>query len=135
MPGRDRHPRCADTAEGAEGTDAMRVETTRTAGTVRLRHAVAYTGSADDVVARATPFVAAARGRHEPVALAVRPATARALADVPPAGGLPGTTGGGDSAHGRARPLRRARTTPGRRSPPGGLGSCARSPAGAAGSR
>jgi anti-sigma regulatory factor (Ser/Thr protein kinase) len=76
----------------------VRVETTRTAGAVRLRHAVAYTSSADDVVARATPFVAAARGRHEPVALAVRPVTARALADVPPADGLPGPTGGGDSA-------------------------------------
>ena len=76
----------------------MRVETTRPAGTVRLRHAAAYTGSADDVVARATPFVAAARGRDEPVALAVRPATARALADVPPADGLPGPTAGGDSA-------------------------------------
>ncbi|MBL8925790.1 MAG: ATP-binding protein [Pseudonocardia sp.] len=75
----------------------MRVETTRTAGAVRLRHAVAYTGSADDVVARATPFVAAARGRHEPVALAVRPATALALADVPPADGLPAPAADGGS--------------------------------------
>jgi len=71
----------------------MRVETTRTAGTVRLRHAVGFTdgfGPAVDAVAAATPFVAAARGRDEPVALAVRPATARALAAVPPAEGLPG---------------------------------------------
>ena len=50
------------TPKAPGGTDAMRVETTRTAGAVRLRHAVGYTGSADDVVARATPFVAAARG-------------------------------------------------------------------------
>ena len=68
----------------------MRVETTRTAGAVRLRHAVGVTASADDVVARAAPFVAAARGRDEPVALAVAPPTARALAAVPPADGLPG---------------------------------------------
>ena len=71
----------------------MRVETTRTAGTVRLRHAVGFTdgfGPAVDAVAAATPFVAAARGRDEPVAPAVRPATARALAAVPPAEGLPG---------------------------------------------
>ena len=75
----------------------MRVETTRTAGAVRLRHAVAFTdgftASADDVVARAAPFVAAARGRGEPVALAVRPAAARALAEVPPADGLPEVDG------------------------------------------
>ena len=42
------------------------------------------------MVARAAPFVAAARGRDEPVALAVAPPTARALAAVPPADGLPG---------------------------------------------
>ena len=57
---------------------------------MRLRHAVGVTASADDVVARAAPFVAAARGRDEPVALAVAAPTARALAAVPPADGLPG---------------------------------------------
>lgn len=70
----------------------MRVETTRTAGAVRLRHAVAFTdgftASADEVVARAAPFVAAARGRGEPVAFAVRPDVARELAAVPPAAAL-----------------------------------------------
>ncbi len=68
----------------------MRVETTRTAGTVRLRHAVGLTGSTADVVACAAPFVAGARGRGEPVALAVGPTAARALAAVHPADGLPG---------------------------------------------
>jgi anti-sigma regulatory factor (Ser/Thr protein kinase) len=72
----------------------MRVDSTRTAGAVRLRHAVGFTEgfttAGDDVVARVTPFVAAARGRDEPVALAVAPGTARALAAVPPADGLPG---------------------------------------------
>ena len=72
----------------------MRVETTRTAGAVRLRHAVAFTEgfttATDDVVGLAAPLVAAARGRDEPVALAVRTATAQALAAVPPAEGLPG---------------------------------------------
>jgi anti-sigma regulatory factor (Ser/Thr protein kinase) len=80
----------------------VRVETTRTAGAVRLRHAVGFTEgfttSTDDVVALAGPLVAAARGRDEPVALAVRPATARALAAVPPAEGLPGP----DPGHGAA---------------------------------
>jgi anti-sigma regulatory factor (Ser/Thr protein kinase) len=70
----------------------VRVETTRTAGAVRLRHAVAFTEgfttAADEVAARAAPFVAAARGRGEVVALAVRPAAARALAAVPPAADL-----------------------------------------------
>jgi anti-sigma regulatory factor (Ser/Thr protein kinase) len=63
----------------------MRVETTRSAGVVRLRHGVAFTASAAETVARASPLVAAARARDEPVALAVAPATARALAQVPPA--------------------------------------------------
>ena len=58
----------------------MRVETTRSAGVVRLRHGAGFTTSADDVVAQARPLVAAARMRGEPVALAVRPATAEALA-------------------------------------------------------
>jgi anti-sigma regulatory factor (Ser/Thr protein kinase) len=60
----------------------VRVETTRSAGIVRLRHGAGFTSSADDVVAQATPLVAAARSRGEPVALAVRPATAEALEDV-----------------------------------------------------
>ena len=60
----------------------MRVETTRTAGLVRLRHGVGFTASPDDVVAQARPLLAAARDRGEPVALAVRPTTEEALADA-----------------------------------------------------
>jgi anti-sigma regulatory factor (Ser/Thr protein kinase) len=60
----------------------VRVETTRSAGVVRLRHGAGFTSSADDVVAQAAPIVAAARSRGEPVALAVRPATAAALEAV-----------------------------------------------------
>jgi anti-sigma regulatory factor (Ser/Thr protein kinase) len=69
----------------------MRVETTRSAGVVRLRHGVGFTASAADVVAMASPLVAAARARDEPVALAVRPATERALAQVPAAAPPDGT--------------------------------------------
>jgi anti-sigma regulatory factor (Ser/Thr protein kinase) len=60
----------------------VRVETTRSAGVVRLRHGVGFTTSEDDVRAQATPLVAAAAARGEPVAFAVRPATEPALADV-----------------------------------------------------
>jgi anti-sigma regulatory factor (Ser/Thr protein kinase) len=72
----------------------VRVETTRTAGALRLRHGVGFGGSARDVVAAAAPFVAAARGRDEPVALAVRPGPEKELAAVPPAAGLPGPAPG-----------------------------------------
>jgi anti-sigma regulatory factor (Ser/Thr protein kinase) len=61
----------------------VRVETTRSAGVVRLRHGAAFTSSPDDVVATAAPLVAAARARGEPVALAVRPATQAALTAAP----------------------------------------------------
>jgi anti-sigma regulatory factor (Ser/Thr protein kinase) len=47
---------------------------------VRLRHGVGFIDSDREVVDRAAPVVAAAQARGEPVALAVRPATARALA-------------------------------------------------------
>lgn len=76
----------------------MRVETTRTAGAVRLRHAVGFSASAADVVTLAAPSVAAARGRDEPVALAVRPATERALAAVPATAGLPAALTGRNGA-------------------------------------
>ena len=51
----------------------VRVETTRTAGPCGCATPSGSRASADDVVAHAAPFVAAARGRDEPVALAVRP--------------------------------------------------------------
>jgi anti-sigma regulatory factor (Ser/Thr protein kinase) len=79
----------------------VRVETTRTAGIVRLRHAVGFTASAEDVVARAGPLIAAAQARDEPVALAVRPATERAL--FPAAGStVAGSTVAGSTAAGPA---------------------------------
>jgi anti-sigma regulatory factor (Ser/Thr protein kinase) len=58
----------------------VRVETTRSAGVVKLRHGVGFTASDADVVAQAAPLVAAAMARDEPVALAVRPTTEWALA-------------------------------------------------------
>jgi anti-sigma regulatory factor (Ser/Thr protein kinase) len=61
----------------------VRVETTRSAGVVRLRHGAGFTSSPGDVVAKAGPLVAAAQARGEPVALAVRPATEQALTAVP----------------------------------------------------
>ena len=60
----------------------MKVETTRSAGVVRLRHGVAFTRSPAEVAELATPLVAGARVRGEPVALAVRPSTERALTEV-----------------------------------------------------
>jgi anti-sigma regulatory factor (Ser/Thr protein kinase) len=60
----------------------VRVETTRSAGVVRLRHGVAFTRSPAEAATLATPLVAGARARGEPVALAVRPPTARALTDL-----------------------------------------------------
>ena len=107
----------------------MRVETTRTAGAVRLRHAVGVTASADDVVARAAPFVAAARGRDEPVALAVAP---RPRGRSPPC--RPPTDCPAAPPRRSCRcPSRTGRTTRARPSPPGGPESCARSPAGRGG--
>ncbi len=78
----------------------MRVETTRSAGVLRLRHGAAFTSSPDDVVAKATPLVTAARARDEPVALAVRPATERALTAA-----LDRTAPAGGPVATRARPV------------------------------
>lgn len=58
----------------------MRIETTRSAGVVRMRHGVGFTASPDDVVAKAAPLIAAAHVRGEPVVLAVREDTEQALA-------------------------------------------------------
>ena len=83
----------------------MRVETTRSAGVLRLRHGAGFTTSSDDVVAQARPLVAAAGMRAEPVALAVQPATAEALAaalaEVSPDAGL---VGAGSLSGGTASP-------------------------------
>ncbi|MHA6794638.1 ATP-binding protein [Pseudonocardia bannensis] len=60
----------------------MRVETTRVATPVRLRHAVGFHSSTDDLVGQMVPLVTAALDRGEPVALAVGPTTERALHDA-----------------------------------------------------
>lgn len=57
----------------------MRVETTRVATPVRLRHACGVYSSPADLVDQLLPIVAGALRRREPVALAVRPGTERAL--------------------------------------------------------
>jgi anti-sigma regulatory factor (Ser/Thr protein kinase) len=83
----------------------VKIETTRTAGLVRLRHAVGFTASTDDVVAHAAPVIAAALTRREPVALALRPATERALATVlPVTPALTGSTNGAAELVHLARP-------------------------------
>lgn len=66
----------------------MRVETTRVANPVRLQHMAGFYDSMPDLVGQALPLVSAAFARAEPVALAVRPTTERALHDV--AGGAAG---------------------------------------------
>ena len=71
----------------------MRIETTRSAGVVRLRHGAGFTASPADVVAQAVPLVAGAGSRGDAVALAVSPATeeplAAALAGTRPVTGVP----------------------------------------------
>lgn len=60
----------------------MRVETTRRAHAVRLRHAAGFHGSHPGLVAQLVSLVTAAQQRDEPVALAVRPITEEALRHV-----------------------------------------------------
>ncbi|NMH98157.1 ATP-binding protein [Pseudonocardia acidicola] len=57
----------------------MKVETTRVAAPVQLRHAACFFESAEHLLRQALPLVTAALERGEPVALSVRPATERAL--------------------------------------------------------
>ncbi|MGH3565727.1 MAG: ATP-binding protein [Pseudonocardia sp.] len=60
----------------------MRIETTCGATAIRLRHAAGFYSSTDHLVSQAAPIVAAALERGEPVAVAIRPDTERALADA-----------------------------------------------------
>lgn len=60
----------------------MRIETTRGATAIRLRHAAGFYSSTDHLVSQAAPIVAAALGRGEPVAVAIRPGTHKALVDA-----------------------------------------------------
>ena len=107
------------------------VETTRTAGAVRLRHAVG--GSRRPPTTwwpgrrRSSPRLADATSRSP---WPSPPATARALAAVPPADGLPG----GATAPTVPLSLPDGRTIRARPSPPGGPESCARSAGAGAGS-
>jgi anti-sigma regulatory factor (Ser/Thr protein kinase) len=57
----------------------MRIETTRSAVAVRLEHAVGYYGSDTDLLAQLVPLAVAGLERGDPVALALRPRTERAL--------------------------------------------------------
>lgn len=60
----------------------MRIETTRGATAIRLRHAAGFYSSTEDLVSQAAPIVAAALERGEPVAVAIRRDTRRALVDA-----------------------------------------------------
>ena len=57
----------------------MRIETTRSAGTVRLEHAAAFHASPEHLLSQLVPLAEAARHRREPIAVALQPATEWAL--------------------------------------------------------
>ena len=59
----------------------MRIETTRSAATVRLQHAAGFYGSDADLLERLVPLAEAALSADEAVALALRPATEEALVE------------------------------------------------------
>ena len=59
----------------------MRIETTRSANAVRLEHAAGFHGSAADLLDQLAPLVVQAVERDDPLAIALQPATERALAD------------------------------------------------------
>jgi anti-sigma regulatory factor (Ser/Thr protein kinase) len=58
----------------------MRVETTRSAATVRLEHAAGFHASTHDLLDQLEPLAEAAIARGEPVVVALAPATERSLA-------------------------------------------------------
>lgn len=57
----------------------MRIETTRSVVAVRLQHGVGYHDSDADLLAQLVPLATAALERGEPVAVALRPSTEKAL--------------------------------------------------------
>jgi anti-sigma regulatory factor (Ser/Thr protein kinase) len=59
----------------------MRIETTRSANAVRLEHAAAFHGSTTELLDQLVPLAEQALERDEPLAIALRPATERALGD------------------------------------------------------
>ncbi|HXV93403.1 MAG TPA: ATP-binding protein [Pseudonocardia sp.] len=90
----------------------MRIETTRVAAPVLLRHVGAFHTGTADLVRQALPLVTAALARGEPVASALRPETERALLEA--AGRPPGLItldppGGPDGLSGQTTASRRAR--------------------------
>ena len=99
----------------------MRVETTRVATPVRLRHACGVFSSSAELVTQLLPVVSAALERGEPVALAVRPGTEAALREqlrtstgLVALGTGAGTGGSGQTAAARmARELRVLTTSAG----------------------
>jgi anti-sigma regulatory factor (Ser/Thr protein kinase) len=60
----------------------VKVQATRGAEAVRLRHAAGFHSSPADLLAQLEPLVSDARERGEPVALVVRPVTEEALRDL-----------------------------------------------------
>lgn len=74
----------------------MKVESTRTGVRTRFQHAAGFFAGHDDLVAQAVPIVQAAVGRGEPVGIALRPATERALLHV--IGGAAGVISFGERA-------------------------------------
>lgn len=60
----------------------MKVESTRTGARAPFRHAVGFFADHADAAAQAAPLVHAALSRGEPVGIALRPATERALLDA-----------------------------------------------------
>lgn len=90
----------------------MRIETTRSARSVQLRHAAGFHRSADDLMAQLVPLVVAGLSRGEPVAVALRPPTLLALQEIldRPAGLISlSTPDGPDSGSGQTVAARRAR--------------------------
>jgi len=90
----------------------VKIETTRSAQSVRLQHAVGFYRSDTDLLAQLVPLVTAGLERGQPVAVALRPGTEEALYDVlgSPAGLILLTQPDGrDSSSGQTVAARRAR--------------------------
>jgi anti-sigma regulatory factor (Ser/Thr protein kinase) len=90
----------------------MKIETTRSALSIRMQHAAGYYGSHADLMSQLVPLVTAGLERGEPVAVALRPATEEALYEVlgsPPGLILLAQPDGPDSGSGQTVAARRAR--------------------------
>jgi anti-sigma regulatory factor (Ser/Thr protein kinase) len=90
----------------------VKIETTRSVVSVRLRHAAGFHSSPAHLLAQLVPVATAGLERGEPVAVALRPATEEALRDVigSPSGLIPlSQPAGPDSGSGQTVVMRRAR--------------------------